>query len=119
MIISDSRCKQSDLQCQQYFVPATTLHIEIEVLCDTNDDHYCDINETLNAILQDLVMKSNTVKICTLFPNEESNACVQQTFVLERITSTPRASQRLTRQLFDKLMSNNTLLMVSDCIILA
>ena len=89
------------------------MHIQIEVLCDTNSNLYCDINETLNAVLQDLVISSSMNKVCTLFPNDESGICVVQAFVLEQVTSTPRTSQRLTRELFKELMSNNTLLMVS------
>ena len=118
IIVSVSRCEESDQQCRQFFKPATTVHIEIEILCDTNDDLYCDINETLNTVLQDLVMSSNTIKVCTHFSTVGSDTCVVRAFVLEQITSTPHASQTLTRQLFNELTSNDTLLMVSDCIII-
>jgi len=113
LLLFPVRCDGSDQQCEQYFNPTTTVYIQIEVLCDTDSDLYCDINETLNTVLQDLVISSNMIKVCTLFPIDESDTCVVQAFVLEQITSTPRTSQRLTRELFKKLMSNNTLLMVS------
>ena len=119
IIVSVSRCEESDQQCRQFFKPATTVHIEIEVICDTSNDLYCDINMTLNTVLQDLVMSSNTIKVCTHFSTVGSDTCLVQVFVLEQITSTPRASQTLTRQLFNELTSNDTLLMVSDCIMIS
>jgi len=68
----------------------------------------CDLDEGINAVLTDVVGVSTAVRSCIMVKDSEMS-CRALISVLEDST----VSQTLTRQLFEQLVSNKTLMMVS------
>ena len=108
-----SICDSTDQSLCQLINYTTTIHIELILTMECDDEHIqddmqCDINEALSAALADLTETSSIIMPCTAV-NDSGMDCIATVFVLNNST----VSQTLTRQLFELLMNNRTLVNVS------
>lgn len=103
--------------CQPINFTTPIIHIEIVLSMDcgsesVRNDIQCDIDDVLDEVLKTLLddapeMKSLVIP-CTVIEETEMN-CSAMITVLDNST----VSQSLTQQLFDRLLNNRTLVMVS------
>ena len=109
-----SICDSTDQPLCQLINYTTTIHIELILSMEECDDEHiqddiqCDINEPLSAALADLTETSSIIMPCTVV-NDSGMDCIATVSVLNNST----VSQILTRQLFELLMNNRTLVGVS------
>lgn len=92
----------------------TVIHIELilSMRCEnesTQNAIQCDIDEVLNAVLADITEMSSLVIPCTMVKDGGMD-CRAMISVLDNSTLT--VSHTLTRQLFDHLANNRTLMMM-------
>ena len=109
-----SICDSIDRSLCQLINYTTTIHIELTLSMDCDDEYIqnniqCDIDEALSAALADITETSNTIMSCTTAVNDSGMYCRAMISALDNST----VSQTLTQQLFELLVTNRTLVMVS------